>query len=425
MKIFDGTVQSSSLVAVGEICQTRLAMDSATSPAPPRSETVSAHPQFEWFLLHAGFVLIGVITASLGPLIPVYTKIWGISDAQAGFFFPAQYFASLLGVIATGWLLPRFGFTKVLGGGFVFLTLGAGFLGVSPWFLTAGCVGLAGFGYGLSNPTTNLRGTQLPSKNVAAAVSLLNFSWGVGAVACPFLVAMLVPLIGVHGFGICIAVLTMAVSVTHFLRKVPTRRLTLERPRHSLADWEEKLKVSQAVPLLLLYFLYVGVEASFGGWAAALEKRLPSSGQVSVLAIAPSVFYGFLLLGRGLVPLVLRRWSTLFITIGGISITTVGGLAIALANSKPPLLIGVAAAGFGCAALFPVYVTWLANIFREDSDWIGALYFSAAALGGAVLPQLVGIIATQSHSLRVGFLVPLLASLSIFFLTLKARPHTG
>ena len=84
-----------------------------------------------------------------------------------------------------------------------------------------------------------------------------------------------------------------------------------------------------------------------------------------------------------------------------------GGIAVALTSNKSVLLVAVAACGFGCASLFPVYVTWMAEIFREDSDWIGALYFSAAALGGAVLPQLVGIIATQSHSLRIGILVPL------------------
>lgn len=223
----------------------------------------------------------------------------------------------------------------------------------------------------------------------------------------------------------CVAVLTLALSVAHFLRKVPARAVAVQRAKHTLADWKEKLKVSQAVPLVLLYFLYVGVEASFGGWAAALEKRLPAGSQASALAIAPSVFYGFLLFGRALAPFALRRWSTLSITIGEILVTTAGGIAVALANNKPVLLVGVAAAGFGCAPIFPVYVTWLANIFRKDSDWLGSLYFSAAALGGAVLPQLVGIIATQSHSLRIGFLVPLLASISLFFLTLKARPRTG
>lgn len=400
-------------------------MSSTTSSAPLRSSPAATVPnaQSEWFLLHMGFVLIGIITASLGPLIPVYTRIWGITDAQAGFFFPAQYFTSLFGVIATGWFLPRFGFSKVLGVGFLFLTLGMGFLGISPWFMTAFCVALCGFGYGLSNPTTNLRGTQLPSSNVAAAVSLLNFSWGVGAVACPFLVAALVPRIGVRGLGICVAAFTLAVSVMHLVRKAEAPTVAVERVKHSLADWKRKLRISQAVPLVVLFFLYVGVEASFGGWAAALEKRLPSSAAASALSIAPSVFYGLLLFGRGLASLALRRWTTLVICVGGLLLTTFGGVAVAMANNKYVLLGGVAAAGFGCASLFPIYVTWMADIFRKDADWMGSLYFSAAALGGAVLPQLVGIIATQTHSLRAGILVPLIASIVMLYLTVRAQPH--
>jgi MFS transporter, FHS family, glucose/mannose:H+ symporter len=400
-------------------------MDSATFPAAEATSDPTKSARFEWFLLHAGFVLIGIVTASLGPLIPVYTHKWGITDAQAGFFFPAQYFTSVIGVIATSWLLPRFGPSKVLSAGFLFLTLGMGFLGVSPWYLTAFCVTLCGFGYGLCNPTTNLRGTQLPSSNVAAAVSLLNFSWGVGAVACPFIVAALIPWIGLQGFGICVAIFTAALTGMHYFRKVPEPSVVVEKPKHSFADWKVKLGIVQAMPLVFLFFLYVGTEASFGGWVGALEKRLPSAQHASVLAVAPSVFYGFLLLGRGLAPLALRSFGTVKIAFAGLLITTLGGSAIALAHTQSVLLVGVAAAGFGCASLFPIYITWLADIFRKDADWLGALFFSAGSLGGAVLPQLVGIIATKSNSLRAGLLVPLAASIIMGLLALRARPQTA
>ena len=412
---------SALLFQVGELCQTHSAMDSAPLPAPKLVSVSPTHARFEWFLLHAGFVVIGIITASLGPLIPVYTRMWGITDAQAGFFFPAQYFTSLLGVIATSWLLPRFGPSKVLSAGFLFLTLGMGFLGVSPWYLTAFCVTLNGFGYGLANPTTNLRGTQLPSSNVAAAVSLLNFSWGVGAVLCPLLVGALVPSIGVRGLGLCVAVLTLAISVMHFFRHAPIPVAALQRPKHSFADWKEKLSIGPAVPLVLLFFLYVGTEASFGGWVAALEKRLPSSVHTSVLAIAPSVFYGLLLLGRGLAPLALRHYSTMIICLAGLVTACLGGTAIMLARTQPVLLAGVGAAGFGCAAVYPIFITWLADLYPHDANWIGAVFFSAGSLGGAFLPQLVGIIATKSHSLRAGFLVPLVASILMVFIALRTR----
>jgi FHS family glucose/mannose:H+ symporter-like MFS transporter len=397
-------------------------MDSATSSHFDFSST--PNPKLEWFLLHAGFVVIGVITTSLGPLLPMFSKQWGLSDAQAGSFFPAQYCVSLVGVIATSWLLPRFGFSKVLGVGFLFLTVGMGFVGVNPWLLTGVFVSLNGFGYGLTNPTTNLRGTQLPSSNVAAAVSLLNFSWGVGAVACPFLVAALVPKIGIHGFGICMAVCTLAIALGHFFREAPAVVAAAKRPKHSWEDWMQELRHGASIPLVVLFFLYVGTEAGTGGWVAALEKRMPVSGHASALTIAPSVFYGFLLLGRGLAPLGLRRFSTVAISLSGLLSAIVGTATIGLAHSTPVLLVGTAMAGIGCAPQYPILVTWLARMFRGNSDWLGALFFSAGSLGGGVLPQLVGSIATQSHSLRAGFLVPLIASIIMFFLALQVRPHT-
>ncbi len=393
-------------------------MDSAISS----NSTSTPNPRLEWFLLHAGFVVIGVITTCLGPLLPMFSKQWRLSDAQVGSFFPAQYCVSLIGVIATGWLLPRFGFSKVLAAGFMFLTLGMAFLGVSPWLLTAFCVSLNGFGYGLTNPTTNLRGTQLPSSNVAAAVSLLNFSWGVGAVACPFLVAALVPKIGIRGLGICVAVCTLAIALAHLFRTAPAVRA--KRAKHSWADWTKHLRQGASIPLVMLFFLYVGTEAGTGGWVAALEKRMPVSGHASALTIAPSVFYGFLLLGRGLAPLGLRRFSTVAISLGGLMSASAGTALIALAHSIPVLLVGTAMAGMGCAPQYPILVTWLAKIFRTDSDWLGALYFGAGSLGGGVLPQLVGTIATLSNSLRAGFLVPLVASVTMLLLALKLRPYT-
>jgi fucose permease len=395
-------------------------MDSATSS----SSNSTPNPRLEWFLLHAGFVAIGVITTSLGPLLPMFSKQWGLSDAQMGSFFPSQYWASLVGVIATGWLLPRFGFSKVLGGAFVFLTLGMGFMGISPWMLTAGCVALSGFGYGLANPTTNLRGTQLPTSNVAVAVSLLNFSWGVGAVMCPFLVGALVPRIGIRGFGLCVAVGTVAIALAHFFRSAPPVIAAAERPKHSWAAWTQHLQQGAAIPLVLLFFLYVGTEAGVGGWVAALEKRMPVSGHASALTIAPSVFYGFLLLGRGLAPLGLRRFTTVVISLGGLLLATAGTVFIALAHSSPVLLVGAAMAGIGCAPQYPILVTWLAKIFGKDADWLAVLYFSAGSLGGGALPQLVGSIATQSHSLRAGFLVPLVASVAMLCLALRLRPFT-
>ena len=161
----------------------------ASPPIAPSSTSARR----EWAILHLSFILIGVITTLLGPILPYFSHTWSLTDAQAGFFFTSQYFFSTLGVILTSVFLPRFGFARVSAAGFVAFVIGFAFLGLSPWIVSVFMVGINGFGYGLTNPSINLRATQLPSKNTAAAVTFLNFSWSIGAVLCPFLVAALVP----------------------------------------------------------------------------------------------------------------------------------------------------------------------------------------------------------------------------------------
>jgi fucose permease len=390
-------------------------MDSTvSSPSAP-------NPRFEWFLLHAGFILIGIITNILAPSLPIFSRQWSLTYAQAGLFFPAQYVTSMFGVIATGWLVSRYHSSKALGLSFVFLSLGMAFLGISPWTLTAIAVAFNGFGYGLANPTTNLRATQLPSKNIAASVSLLNFSWGLGAVASPFIVQKAAPSIGVHGLSMLVAALTTALCVVHFLRSVPTPSLATSSRRHTLSDWLDRLRQRPAIPLLLLFFLYVGTEVSIGGWVTEYGSRLPHL-YTSAFASPAFIFYSFMVLGRGLAPLFLKRLSTFHISIVGLLLASLGAALVALSTTQFFLLVGSGIAGFGCAPQYPIFVTWLAQIYREDSTWLSALFFSAGGLGGGVLPWLVGIIASQSHSLRAAFLLPLIVCLVMALLPLRARP---
>ncbi len=400
------------------LCQTPLSMPStASSPS-------TINPRFEWFLLHAGFVLIGIITNILAPSLPIFSRQWSLTYAQAGLFFPSQYITSMFGVIATGWLVSRYHSSKVLGLSFIFLSLGMAFLGISPWTLTAIAVAFNGFGYGLANPTTNLRATQLPSKNVAASVSLLNFSWGVGAVASPFIVQRLAPSIGVHGLSVGVAALTFILCIVHFLRIVPAPSVAAASRKHPLSDWLNRLQQRPAIPLLLLFFFYVGTEVAIGGWVTEYGSRLPRL-YSSAFASPAFIFYSFMVLGRGLAPLFLKHFSTFQISIVGLLLAALGAALVALSTSQLYLLIASGIAGFGCSPQYPIFVTWLAQIFREDSTWLSSLFFSAGGLGGGILPWLVGIIASQSHSLRAAFLLPLTVSLVMAFLTLRARPHSS
>jgi MFS transporter, FHS family, glucose/mannose:H+ symporter len=396
---------------------------SATSPATLEESRLAAaaNARPEWILLHSGFVLVGICMTMLGPLLPIFSHQWSRTDAQAGFFVTAQYFTSFFGVLLTGVLLPKLGFPKIAAIGYLCFAIGFAFLDIGPWYVSAILVSVYGLGYGFLNPSVNLRATQLPSKNVASAVSLLNFSWGCGAVASPFILAFFLHTSGFRTLAVILAALAVIISILHLRIHTPTSTFAAAPVKHSMADRLARLVQGPWIPLFFLFFFYVGTETSIGSWVATYEHRLrdPSS----TLFIAPSVFYGFLLLGRGVAPFFLRRYSSISISISLLICASAGIGIIVLAHAPLIFLLGCAMAGLGCAPQYPIYVTWLTQFYGDASSWLSPVFFGAASLGGAVLPWLTGFVSSRSGSLRIAFFLPMFAALSLTALALTIRRH--
>src|SRR5260221_6472340 len=295
----------------------------AASPAQPPA---ASDARLEWAYLHLGFVFIGVSMTMLGPVLPYFTHRWNLTDGQAGLFCSTQYFGSFLGTVATSWLLPRMGFSKVISAGYFCFALGLACLGLGPLFFSTAFVAIYGFGYGLSNPSINLRATNLPSVNVAAAVSLLNFSWGIGAVSSPFLVAFFLGRMSLRALAEMLTACFLTLALVHFMQKADPVASSEARPKRSLAVWRATLQPAPWISLALLFCLYVGIEISVGGWVALDEKRLVGF-STAKMAPAPAFFYGFLLLGRFLLPFALKHFSQRALCVAGVA-PTAGGLAL-------------------------------------------------------------------------------------------------
>src|SRR5579864_1279796 len=77
---------------------------------------------------HAAFIPTGIVTVLLGPVLPLLSARWSLSDAQAGEFFTAEFLASTLGVVLSGALVPRLGYKSVIVLGLIFMAAGVGVL---------------------------------------------------------------------------------------------------------------------------------------------------------------------------------------------------------------------------------------------------------------------------------------------------------
>jgi len=90
-----------------------------------------------------------------------------------------------------------------------------------------------------------------------------------------------------------------------------------------------------------------------------------------------------------------------------------GNVVIVGAFSGTSLLSGILIAGLGFATIYPMTVASLSKYYGGGAARVGSLVFGMAALGGATLPWAVGHFSASLGSLRLGLIVPLVASIAM------------
>jgi fucose permease len=359
---------------------------------------------------HVGFLLIGVVNTMLGPLLPLLSARWALDDSQAGSLFLAQPVGAILGSMLSGSLIKRFGFTLPLTCGFGVMSISTACLGLGAWGVGVASIFGSGLALGLTIPTINLLISEINPQRRAAALNILNLVWGIGAVAGPVLLSTLSRASGLTGALLFLAV--SAVMIAILLARCPAMA-----SQAAPAD-EAALPPSLArlwhgtYPLLAgaLVFVDIGTESATGGWIASYVQRLAPSSYFS-WALAPSLFWAGLLVGRAAAPLILQHLHETKMVLAGMFVT-LGGLLIILLNAEPaPVLIGAGLTGLGLAPIFPTTVALFTQRFGAESPHATSVLFILAGLGAAVFPWIVGLASSRFSELRIGLVVPLIGAL--------------
>ncbi|HXM97384.1 MAG TPA: MFS transporter [Candidatus Dormibacteraeota bacterium] len=377
-------------------------------------------------LLFGGFVVTGVVTTILGPLLPVFISRWSLNDAQAGFFFTTQFAGSLVGVVLSSFLISTRGFRVTLIAGYILMALGIGALvsnNSSAVLLAAAIYGMA---YGLVVPATNLCVAEQAGKKQSAALSLLNLAWSVGSLVCPVIVRY-----GVRTakLNFLILLIAGAAALLALMALLSDSRQFPQQPKPAIATTpviRGKETWWAAIFLALLFFIYVGTENAVSGWSAAFSKRLADSG-TAVGELAPMYFWSGLLAGRLLAPAILKRVQEAKVANIGL-LTATCGIAIFLRSYTRPLaMTGFVIAGAGLSMLYPIFIAWLTWAFGARSRRVAGVMFATGSIGGATLPWLVGAVSSRSGSLRAGLVVPFAGCLLMFLLAAVFRrtAHPG
>ena len=370
------------------------------------------------------FLPTGILQTLLGPMLPILIARWVINDTQAGNLFLVQFLASLVGVQLSGVLLARWGFRPAFLSGLLLMACGVATLTMGSLGLGLASVAAYGLGLGLIVPSDNLLIAEIgsgsgshPSSRAssrASAVSLLNFFWGVGAVFCSLMVAWTATtttapttatataahnLLPVFLGSVALFLILLALA----MRNLPFPAATKSAESPASSSWREMAKTRAL-------WLFAAV---FGSYVSRIGFR-----GTAMASMMPAFFYAALTVGRALGTAFLRHFSERRVLLAGFAVGAAGIGLMLWTPSLPGVIAGALITGLSFATLYPITVARLSERFGVAARSIGALMFSLASLGPAVISWMVGVISHATGSLRAGMLLPLAATVILFLIHL-------
>jgi fucose permease len=280
-----------------------------------------AGPSIFW--LAAGFLLAGLGTVMLGPIMPTLLHDWRLTDQQGGLLPAAKFVGAFLG----GMLVPRRLRFGVLGG-MAFAGAGFGAFALSGDLLSGVvCLFVSGFGLGQIIASTNIVVGRRYREHTGSALASVNFFWSLGAIACGLIAAAALPRFHLRGPLLTFAGFFLVTGMGGLLNLSQDAANEMEPPT---AD-AESLPARALIRFAVLLFLYGGLETCMTGWLTTYTLRFSDvrllGGQSAIVLL-----WSALTVGRAISSAALRgmREATLQRIGLGLSAVWIAALALVL-----------------------------------------------------------------------------------------------
>lgn len=373
-------------------------------------------------LLFAGFVLSGIATTIIGPMLPIFIRRWSLDDGQAGLFSTIQFLAALGGTLASSAIAAWRGYRPALVLGYALMGGGLACLNASTHGVALAATAAFGLGYGLITPGTNLFVAELGGAKSASLLNQLNFAWGAGAMACSPLIALALKR---DGLGIMLAgtavfggILVVGLSFASFGSQKHENNVKAADAGSSA------IGLGVTIALAAMFSIYVAMENGIGIWSAEYAKRV-ANGITGMTTLAPMFFYAGLTSGRAAASEALKRLHERKLVLSALTLEAAATILLIASRSLRITTLAVFLAGLGCASVYPIFIAWLSRWYGARAKKIGGILFALAALGGSAGPGLIGAVSQFSGSLRIGLLVPLACAAILILLVLSLRRQTS
>lgn len=333
------------------------------------------------------FFALGLGMAAIGPMLPYLANHVSVSLGQISYLFTAGSLGYLFGAAGGGQLFDRFNGHRLMLIALLVMTLMCVVAPLaSSFFILIAAIFILGLGQGLLDVGGNVNIFRVIKVKAGAYLNALHFAFGVGAFIAPILIHLTRELTGSQlnwPFWI-LAILFIPGFIGLLLLESPENPDPTDQVKHN-----DIPKNGLVALIMLLFLLYVGIEAGYGGWifTYSIEKQLANQTTASILN---SLFWGSFTLGRLITIPVARKVKPKTILIGNFTFAVLI-LVLILIWPDNKFIVWVVSAGFGLAlsSIFPTLLVF-AEGHMNMTGKITGLFFLGSSLGSTLLPMLLG-----------------------------------
>lgn len=313
----------------------------------------------------------------IGPSLSTLRERTDSSISAIGSLFLALQLGFIIGSVVAGRILDRFDGHRVYATGFILV---AGALMAVPmatsltalWFVMV-AIGMAS---SLSDVTANTLLMWHLGEHVGRAMNLLHFSFGVGALVAPVIVAFGVDAAARLGGVVALVMAVWALGVSS-----PTAP-QVRRDDQSTAT-RRVLGIAA-----VFFFVYVGVEIGFAGWIHTYAGEVGFSSRGATLMTTG--FWISFTGGRLMSAWVSGRIRPKVVMVASGTATVLAAVILVVSQGGATgMWIGAVMMGLATAPQFPVMIAYLERRIQlsgSDTSW----FMTAAGMGGLAFPYFIG-----------------------------------
>jgi fucose permease len=276
-----------------------------------------------------------------------------------------------------------------------------GYILVPQWWMMV-ALGIA-FGLGAGAIDAGLN-TYVASNFGEGLMQWLHASYGIGITLGPLIMTFGINSLHTWRMGYAVVGMFQLTLGACFLFTLPLWRQKethagSEKPK-LLTDYKTSYFETFGEPRVwlsaLLFFLYTGAEVSLGAWAYSLltESRNIAPG---LAGLWTGSYWAFFTIGRMMAGLYTRHIGIHSLVRGSLTGALVGSILLWWNPSDIVSLIGIGMIGLAIAPIFPALISGTSQRVgpRYAVNTIG-MQMSAAGIGAAAIPGLVGVLAKQT-----------------------------